>query len=246
MGLQHLRRFTVPAAHTHTHATPEACAIETDTLREACVRAQWAELALASQSSQDPMGRLVARVTAQPTLDARGPRVAALPDTFCASHTTPQHLPAVSHNRSAKNRSERLGLTRECGLSCSVTTARYALGPTYSRIPVLTLPDFTACPSILCSASEIDRNPAPACGAPGVRDRPRCENRCVARHGGRMHRNLISLCPRSQRACTRGRAAFTCSLHGVPCDCSAEAGLRSQPPSSSVRSPPPALTLPVG
>ena len=163
MGLQHLRRFTVPAAHTHTHATPEACAIETDTLREACVRAQWAELALASQSSQDPMGRLVARVTAQPTLDARGPRVAALPDTFCASHTTPQHLPAVSHNRSAKNRSERLGLTRECGLSCSVTTARYALGPTYSRIPVLTLPDFTACPSILCSASGINRNPAPAC-----------------------------------------------------------------------------------
>ena len=61
-----------------------------------------------------------------------------------------------------------------------------------------------------------------------------------------MHRNLISLCPRSQRACTRGRAAFTCSLHGVPCDWSAEAGLRSQPPSSSVRSPPPALTLPVG
>lgn len=44
-----------------------------------------------------------------------------------------------------------------------------------------------------------------------------------------MHRDLISLFPRSQRACTRGRAVFTCRLHGVPCDWSAEAGLRSQP-----------------
>ena len=54
------------------------------------MRAQCAELALASESSQGPMGRLLTRVTAQPTLDARGPRLAALPDTFCASHT-PHH-----------------------------------------------------------------------------------------------------------------------------------------------------------
>ena len=92
--------------HTHTRATPEACAIETDTLREACVRAQCAELALASESSQGPMGRLLTRVTAQPTLDARGPRLAALPDTFCASHTPQQaqHLRlgavTVTQNRS--------------------------------------------------------------------------------------------------------------------------------------------------